>query len=252
MKKSLILFFALILLAPSLVFSNIFSFKAGMFFPRAQSDLWTMEFDQMDFNRNNYQTTNFGFAYEYFLTREMSLVIGVDSYSKNKVGTYVDYVGISLVDGDFAFPIEDYVEDFFPAHSFNVSITPIQLSLKLTPMGRKGKFIPYIGGGVGLYLWNVRLNGDKVDFDDVWVYVPDNIYVYAIKSVFPPDGVEDNRISFGYHAFGGIMVPFTRRMTFEVEFKYNRAQGELKEAFEGFELFDLSGYQISLGLNYWF
>jgi hypothetical protein len=48
------------------------------------------------------------------------------------------------------------------------------------------------------------------------------------------------------------MVPFTRRMTFEVEFKYNRAQGELKRAFEGFEPFDLSAYQVSLGLNYWF
>jgi hypothetical protein len=48
------------------------------------------------------------------------------------------------------------------------------------------------------------------------------------------------------------MVPFTKRMTFEVEFKYNRAQGELKEAFEGFEPFDLSAYQISLGMNYWF
>ncbi|GAH64391.1 unnamed protein product, partial [marine sediment metagenome] len=63
---------------------------------------------------------------------------------------------------------------------------------------------------------------------------------------------------FGYHAFGGIMVPFTKRMTFELEFKYNVARGELKEAFGGeeigekFEPFDLSAYQISLGMNYWF
>ncbi len=48
------------------------------------------------------------------------------------------------------------------------------------------------------------------------------------------------------------MVPFTKRMTFEVEFKYNVARGELKEAFEGFEPFDLSAYQITLGMNYWF
>ncbi len=251
MKKSLILLLALIFLTSSLAFSNIFTFKTGLFIPRAQSDLWTTEFDQMTFDKTNYTTTNFSFAYEYFLTREVSVTLGIDSYSKNKVGSYVDYVGIALVDGDFAFP-NDYVEDFFPSHSFNVSITPLQLSLKLTPMGRKGKIIPYIGGGVGLYLWNVRLNGDLVDFDDVWVYVPDNIDVYAIKSIFPPDGVEDNRISFGYHAFGGVMVPFTKRMTFEVEFKYNVARGELKEAFEGFEPFDLSSYQITLGMNYWF
>jgi len=252
MKKSLILLLALIFLTPSLAFSNIFTFKAGLFIPRAQSDLWTIEFENMSFSKTDYMTTNFGFAYEYFLTREASLVIGVDSYSKNKVGRYVDFAGIQLVEGDFAFPIEDYEEHFPPTHSFNVSITPIQLSLKLTPMGRKGKFIPYVGGGVGLYLWTVRLNGDWVDFDDVWLFEDDNIDIYAIKSVFPPEGEERNRISFGYHVFGGVMVPFTQRMTFEVEFKYNRAQGELKEAFEGFEPFDLSAYQISLGLNYWF
>jgi opacity protein-like surface antigen len=249
MKKSLILLLALIFFTPSFAFSNIFTFKAGLFIPRAQSDLWTTEFENMSFSKTNYTTTNFSFAYEYFLTREVSVVLGVDSYSKNKFGSYEGLVGFELIEGYFAFPIEDYEGNFFPAHAFNISITPIQLSLKLTPMGRTGKFIPYVGGGVGLYLWNVRLNGDLVDFDDVWVYVPDGIDIYPITTV---DAWESNRISFGYHAFGGIMVPFTKRMTFEVEFKYNRAQGELKEAFEGFEPFDLSAYQISLGLNYWF
>jgi len=253
MKKSLILFLALIFLTPSFAFSNIFTFKAGLFIPRAQSDLWTTEFENMSFSKTNYTTTNFSFAYEYFLTREVSVVLGIDSFSKNKVGSYVDYVGIELVEGDFAFPI-DYMEDFFPTHIFNVSITPIQLSLKLTPMGRKGKFIPYVGGGVGLYLWNVRLNGDLVDFDDAYIYIPDGIDIYPIITV---DAWENNRISFGYHAFGGIMVPFTKRMTFEVEFKYNVAKGNFRTdpdriAFEGFEAFDLSAYQISLGLNYWF
>jgi hypothetical protein len=42
------------------------------------------------------------------------------------------------------------------------------------------------------------------------------------------------------------------KISFEAEFKYNFAKGELTEAFEGFEPFDLSGYQISVGLNYWF
>ncbi len=249
MRKSLILFLALIFLTPTLGFSRIFTFKAGIFVPRAQSDLWITEFDQMSFTKNNYITTNFGFAYEYFLTREVSLVIGVDSYSKNKLGSYNDYIGISLVEGDFAFPIEDYQGDFFPNHAFNVTITPIQLSLKLSPMGRTGKIIPYVGGGVGLYLWNVRLNGYFIDFDDVYIYIPDNIDIFPID---PVDAWENNRLSFGYHAFGGVMVPFTRRMTVEVEFKYNRADGQLKEAFIGFEPFDLTSYQVSLGLNYWF
>jgi len=153
MKKILILLLALIFLTPSLAFSNIFTFKAGLFIPRAQSDLWTTEFDQMSFSKSDYTTTNFSFAFEYFLTREVSVVLGLDSYSKNKLGTYLGYIGYTNLVYipaedlllDFAFP-DDYIdEDFLPAHSLNVSITPIQLSLKLTPMGRTGKFIPYVG-----------------------------------------------------------------------------------------------------------
>ncbi len=268
MKKSLILFLALIFLTPSFAFSNIFTFKAGLFIPRAQSDLWTTEFENMSFSKTNYTTTNFSFAYEYFLTREVSVVLGIDSFSKNKFGSYLDIIGytdlyVPSLDQflDFAFPDVYIDEDFFPSHIFNVSITPIQLSLKLTPMGSKGKFIPYVGGGVGLYLWNVRLNGDLVDFDDEWYYnestgdIHDDNPVAGEDSIYPVwsvDAWESNRMSFGYHAFGGIMVPFTKRMTFEVEFKYNVARGELKEAFEGFEPFDLSSYQITLGMNYWF
>jgi len=270
MRKILILFLALIFLTPSLAFSRIFTFKAGLFIPRAQSDLWTIEFENMSFSKTNYITTNFGFAYEYFLTREASLVIGIDSYSKNKLGSYegyIGYTGLVYIPAedlflDFAFP-DDYInEDFIPGHAFNVTITPIQLSLKLTPLGRTGKIIPYVGGGVGLYLWNVRLTGDLVDFDDEWYYNeitevihednPDFSEDISIYPVWADDWQENNKLSFGYHAFGGVMVPFTQRMTFEVEFKYNRARGELKQAFEGFEAFDLSAYQVSLGINYWF
>lgn len=261
MKKSLILFLALILLTPNLVFSGIFTFKVGFFIPQAKYDirednLWWIEFDQMGFSKTNFQNTNFGFSYEYFITRQISLAIGVDGYTKKKTSAYKDYVGYlgsTLGENwDFAFPI-DYEGDFFPRHSFSVSITPIQLSLKLTPMGRRSKIIPYIGGGVGVYLWDVRLVGDMIDFEDEWLYFdPDlgaDIPVYPIHLV---SAIEDNRLTIGYHAFGGIMIPVAQRFTLEVEFKYNYARGELKEGFEGFEFFDLSAYQVSLGLNYWF
>lgn len=165
MKKSLILITALILLMPSYVFSGIFTFKAGLFIPRAQSDLWEDEFMYMDLTKANYQTTNFGFCYEYFLTKQISLVLGLDGYNRNKLGSWENYVGYfhyTLGETtDFAFP-DDYEGEFIPSHLFNVSITPIQVSLKLTPLGRKGKFIPYIGRGAGIYIWSVRLQGDWI------------------------------------------------------------------------------------------
>ena len=116
MKRKLILLTALFLLVPGLIFSNAVSFKVGYFIPRAQSDLWEIELDQMTFNKSNFQNTNFCFAYEYFFTRQISVVLGIDSYSKNKVGNYLDVVGISRsslgTDIDFAFPEEYYFGDF--------------------------------------------------------------------------------------------------------------------------------------------
>ena len=85
-----------------------------------------------------------------------------------------------------------------------------------------------------------------------WFYDPaldQDVIGYIVELA---DLREDNRLSLGYHAFGGIMMPVANRISLEVEFKYNYAQGELKEAFLDFEPFDLSGYQVSLGLNYWF
>lgn len=250
MKKKFILSLILILLVPCLGFSDLATFRVGYFIPRADSELWITELENMDFSKSDFTNSNFGFSYEYFFSKQISFAISVDGYTRKKVGSYLDYVGIEFLEGDFAFP-SDFEGDFAISHVFDVSITPIQLSLKLVPLGRIGKFIPYVGGGVGVYLWNVRLQGDIVDFEDVWEYTDDGfiVEVYAVKLA---DAREDNKIKIGYHAFGGLMFPVANRISIEAEIKYNFVEGALTEGFEGFEDFDLSGYQISIGLNYWF
>ena len=250
MKKHLVLVALLILLTPCLAFSDMVTFGIGYFFPRANSDLWDTEFENMSFTQSNFNNSIFGFTYEYFFSNQLSLTLSIDGYSQKKIGFYRDFVGISFTEGDFAFPT-DFEGEFDISHVFDVSITPIQLSLKLAPMGRRGRFIPYIGGGAGVYLWNVRLQGDIVDFDDVWVY-EDVDFETDIFPVVQADAREDNKVSLGFHGFGGIMVPVANRISVDGQFKFNFLKGELSEGFEGFEDFDLSGYQITIGLNYWF
>ncbi|MGD2294887.1 MAG: hypothetical protein PVF22_03530 [Candidatus Aminicenantes bacterium] len=267
MKKSMILFLALIFLTPSLAFSGIVTFKLGFFIPRAQSDLWEIEFENMSYSKSDYYGSNFGFVYEYFLTRQLSLTLGVDGYNRNKSGFYVDWVGIlgSAVGEpllDFAFPLE-YQDDFLPTerfdifHSFLVSITPIQASLKVAPLGRGKSIIPYIGGGVGLYIWSVRLQGFIVDFaDDTWEYDPGTGPLVPVYPVYESFAREDSRLSIGYHGFAGIMIPVAQKFTLEAEIKYNSVKGNFRTgadaSFVGFDAFDMSGYQLSLGMNYWF
>jgi len=252
MKKHLIVLTLVILFIPGFVFSDVVSFKVGYFIPRAQSDLWDIEFENMSFSKVNFQNTNFGFGYEYFLFREMSIALSIDGYTKQKSGAYLGYVGRQDYDGDWAYP-DIYEGEFIPSHVYTVSITPIQISLKLTPLGRRGKFIPYIGGGVGLYMWSVRIQGDMIDFSDEWYDTEEEVSIYPIYSV---DSREDSRIKIGYNVLGGIMMPVANRISVEAEFKYNILKGAFSEdeysGFIGFEPFDLSGYQISIGMNYWF
>lgn len=249
MKKCLILSLSLILLVPSLAFSDIFTFKGGYLQLQMKSDLWDIEFDNMDFRGKDYYDTSFGLGYEYFINRQVSFVLSVEWYDQAKTGIYKDFVGENIDGEDYAF---DYGEGFEIEHVFSVSIVPIQASLKLMPQRRAGTIIPYIGGGIGLYLWKVRIQGENVNPNEwEWFYDPDldaDVEGYTIY----PANAEENRISVGFHAFAGIMVPLVRRVTLDIEAKYNYAEGTLKDSFQGFEPFDLSGFQVTAGLSLWF
>ena len=249
MKKYLILSLSFILLAPSVAFSDIFTFKAGYLHLQMKSDLWDIEFENMDFRRDAYRDASFGLGYEYFINRQVSFVLSVEWYDKAKAGIYKNFVGENIDGEDYAF---DYGEGFGIEHVFSVSIVPIQASLKLTPYRRSGTIIPYIGGGIGLYLWNVRIQGENVNPNEwEWFYDPALDEDVPGYTIYPADA-EESRISVGFHAFAGIMLPLVRRVTLDIEAKYNYAQGTLKDSFQGFEPFDLSGFQVTAGLSIWF
>lgn len=253
----LLLLATVLLLIPATVSANMVTLRLSYFIPTFKGgpdSLWRIEFDNMSFEKSDYAQGVLGFSYEYFLTREISLALSIDTYSRNKAGFYRDYIGFSFEEGDFAFPADLYTDpDFTISHIYNVSITPIQLSAKFTPLGRRIRLIPYVGGGVGMFFWNVRLRGDFVDFaDDSFVFDDPDIGEVQVYPVDIVDAREDNRITFGTHVFGGLMYPIGNRLTVNAEFRYNWATGVFKESFEGFEDFDLGGYVLTAGLNYWF
>lgn len=252
MKKYLMVILVMLIMTPGLIFSDVVSFRLGYFTPRAESDLWQIEFENMSFMKSDFQSTLFGFSYEYFINRQISFALSIDAYSQQQTGYYLGYVGYEDYDGDWAYP-DVYRGDFDPSHVFSVNITPIQASIKLTPFGRGHMIIPYVGGGAGIYIWSVKLQGDMVDFSDEWYDVQEGVTIYPIYGV---DAREESRFALGFHGFGGVMVPVGRRISLEAEFKYNFAQGKFSDdeyaGFAGFEAFDLSGYTIFFGLNYWF
>lgn len=250
MKKYLFVCVALFLLVPGFAFSDLVTFKVGYFFPRASSDLWELEFEQMTFQKGDFQNTVFCFTYEYFLSNQVSLALSLDGYSEKKAGTYMDYVSDSVEGDVYAF---DYGQGASIYHVFTVSITPLQASIKLTPLGRRSSVVPYLGGGVGAYIWTVRMQGDTIDFSDPQEFYDSDLEQVVIGyPVYPTDIRVESKFAIGFHGFVGIMVPVANRISVDGEFKFNYASGNLDPAFQGFENFDLSGYQVTIGINYWF
>ncbi|MBM3294285.1 MAG: hypothetical protein FJY82_07135 [Candidatus Aminicenantes bacterium] len=255
MSKSYKIAALAVLLAAAPLAANTVTFKMSYFIPTMKSDFWDTEFENMSFARSNFQNTSFGLAYELFLTREISFVVGLETYSRTKGAFYKGYVGYTIDYEDWAFP-DLYEGEFTPQHSLYTSITPIQFSLKVVPFGRRMKLIPYVGAGAGIYFWSLRMQGDMIDFSDEYYYYDDvyneDVPVYPIYIVDAMEGRNFGRISFGGHVFGGIMFPIANRLTLDAEFKLSFAKGKMSEAFTGFAPLDLGHYQISVGINYWF
>jgi len=256
MKKILGLLALAVILLPMIGFSGgAFSFRLGYFVPSAKdgvNGLWDIELATMSFRKSSFQSATFGFSYEYFMTREVSLVLGADVYSRSRFGFYRDYVGVAVDNVDYAFPAADFVGDFDITHSFGTTIVPIQASIKLTPFGRRSGIIPYIGGGVSLFVWNVHIYGDTVDFNDQFIYTDTDGTEFDVFGLVRTDAREDTKLSVGWHAFAGLTIPIAPRTALEAEFKYSNGKGKMTQAFQGFDKFDLGGYQVSLGINYWF
>ncbi len=259
MKKLTVIAVGLLLLVPSLAFSDSVTLRLGYYFPKAISNsylsahpdsLWTIEFDQMSFLPKNYRGGTVGISYDYFLSKNISLALSADAYNKSNVGFYRDWVVNTLTEGDFAFPFE-FFEGGDIVHSFRVSITPIDISVKLLPLGRRAKIIPYVGGGASMVFFGARMFGDMVNFSDPFIYtdpVLGDVDVFPVEPVFS----SEHGTAFGWHAFGGIQFPIGYRATIEAEARYHSAKGSLGGLFQGFDDFELGGLALTAGISYWF
>ena len=266
MNKKILLILTALILGSALGYANSFSLKANYFVPggptltTSPDSLWKIEYDNMNYRKSAFQGMSVNLSYEYFLSSAFSLEFSIDAfYEKTVNGEYRDYFGFEYDSEWWAVPAEydNYMDinTFYSGHQLRVSITPVQLTLKIAPFGRRGRLIPYVGAGIGAYFWSVNLQGDLIDFNDEYVYESSTGYdlpVYPVYAVDAREGENFGKVTFGYHVLGGIMLPVGRGLTLDIGAKYNVAKGRMTEAFEGFDRFDLGGFQFSVGMNYRF
>lgn len=203
--------------------------KGAYFMPAGKSDLWEYNVELLTFaidDFNNFAgSLEFGFPIEEHF--DMSLEIGL-----YKATTFTEY--------------RDFIdsEGYAIEQRLGLRIVPIVFSGKFLPIGktsRKGvrgrteyrSIIPYIGGGVGLYLWRYEELGDYIDFSDFSIY----------PTQFLSKGAD-----LGLHLKGGVEVPIGSSVAFMAEISHHIIKAELSEDFVGFEKFDLGGNYLSFGI----
>ncbi|MEN6312480.1 MAG: hypothetical protein ABFD80_13205, partial [Acidobacteriota bacterium] len=220
MKKALILIAVAIVLVPSLAYSDILTFKMGYYSPNAVrhingagNTLWDYELSQINLSKDDYRGGMFGFGYEHFISPKLSFVASVDIFTKQNGGYYNDYVSNVIDDIYYAFPYSTFTGSDI-LQSFQVAMYPVQLSLKFYPIGRKGAFVPYFGGGGGPYFIRAEVWGSMIDFTDEYIYTDPELGDVPVYGIYGVDASETD-IVLGGHVFGGFMIPIGYRLTLE-------------------------------------
>lgn len=214
-----------ILALPAFVAAGSVSFRIGYFEPRAESDLWVQNFQNLTMEKADFNGFTFMGEADYFAGDHVNVCIGVGAYEKQ----------VKTSDREFEF------EDGRPIRqTITLRIVPMEGSIKLYPAGREVPVIPYVGGGVGAYFWQYEERGD-------FVVNRSSNDPRLISGVFTTETV-----SPGYHVKAGIQIP-VGRSTVDAELKYVRAKGNLSDDYDpDFEPFDLSGIQLNFGASFWF
>jgi len=221
MNKRTYLTVFIVILGASL-FSQSFNFKLGLFQPAANSDLWSINLENLRFSKPDLRHSQFGFEYEQFFSRLFSLSIGVGGYTRQIDSEYRDY------EKDNGSPIEQ---------SVYLKITPFEMNFRLFPLGYGSIFSPYIGIGGGIYSWRYEQFGEFINFETM---------------EFSEGVAVTHTSSFGATAQVGFLWRFTRSTGISLEGKYQWLKGNLSAAFEDFAPLDLSGYIIRAGLHFFF
>lgn len=222
MKYTSIIF---LILFSSLLMADDITLKLGGYVPSAKSDIW----DANELETNFKKSDMVGF----YIAGEADLFLGHLFNISFELGYYRD--DALAEDVDFVW------EDGSPIiHTIYLRIIPLEGSLKLLPLGRNRKIIPYVGAGIGIYFWDYQEFGDFV----INRYTDPQI----ITALFQSTGQD-----LGTHFMFGLMFPFGYHYTFNAEIKYIKLNGKLGRDFDpSFEPIDLGGVQATIGFSYWF
>ena len=191
---------------------GFFAIKVGLYAPRAESDIFAFNTEQLTLDLSSYKAPLFGIDIGYSVNDRVDVVFGFEYSSSSPVS--------------------------------EMRIT-VSVRFNLVERGRSvGSFawvpksvVPYVGAGGGINWWRYEQFGDFVDFADFTIFT-DHFLTQGWEPIV--------------HAFGGVDWAVSPRFVLEFEGRYSWAKGQLAPAFVGFEPIDLAGFRGMVGASFRF
>ncbi len=211
LRKSLVALVAVLLFGaafarPAAAQSQAVSFNIGYFWlrgvdARASTDIAKNELvlggpqDLLSYNLKEFNSVTFGADWLIGLGEFLEGGIGIGYYSKTAPSVSLNYVN---TDGS------EIMQDL------KLRIVPITATIRFLPLARRGAVEPYVGGGVGVFLWR---------YSEVGQFVDSNEGVY--NATFVSSGTK-----VGPVILGGVRLPFGST-ALGAEVRHQWAEGKL-------------------------
>jgi hypothetical protein len=194
------------------------------------SDWYDFVTDQLTIEPKNFNTAAIGLDGGIALTNRMDLAISFDYSQSTTNSEYRRYVDNNRL------PIEQQTQ----LRNINLGAG---LKFALTERGREvgrlawvpRKFVPYVGAGGGAMWYQLRQQGDFVDYVDLSVF---------------PDAFHSDGWTPSIHVLGGVDVRVLRRAYASFDARYLWASGDLGSDWIDFDPIDLSGLRLSAGISF--
>ena len=204
--------FTILCLAVALpLFSDSITLKGGYVRPTGGNDLLDLSTRPTTLDRDRLDGLTGEVAYEHFLGERFNIGGNVGYYNSD---TEIDELEFELGDGEVA------------RRNVELRIIPVEFALHFLPAGRNNWINPYVGGGVGAYVWKYREQG--LFFVDP-----------ADPTQFRQGLATTDNTDFGWHLEGGARFPISQNVSLLGEAKYFQVEGDLGGADN--ELDDLFG-----------
>ncbi|MGY8778128.1 MAG: hypothetical protein ACKVIN_08395 [Longimicrobiales bacterium] len=205
-------------------------FESGFGFQQASSDIYDFLMAEQTIGERDFDSPYIGGELGVRLSNQIDIAIAVGYQGSSTQSELRDWVDLDDL------PITQVTE---------LQQIPVTASLKFYPFGRGrslGRFAwvpqtisPFIGAGVGVISYDLRLHGDFVDYETYDIF-------YDTLSL---DSEGD---AFLARASAGFNISFSNQFLFTIEGRYGWSDGDLDGDFIGFEQIDLDGLQLIGGL----